>query len=241
MTVCNKQMATWGHPSWCMGHLLLRGQERTSHGPLDRYVRVCVAHAPGMPGTFSPPPRVRDPDMYHGTFVTHVTWCMSGSLTGVFLWSQWRGKRSRHSRSMRNPQLYVSGKRPIVEGPMNQKVYLRVLRQNLLSWTRGIFRNNFVLVQDNAPPHKVRATMTFLENQDVKVMDWPGKNPDVNLFEHIWDQMDIYSPPKTQQQLHDAVMAAWDNVRPERLRLLVRSMPRPVRAVQDARGKHKQY
>ena len=25
---------------------------------------------------------------------------------------QWRGKRSRHSLRMRNPQLYVSGKRP---------------------------------------------------------------------------------------------------------------------------------
>ena len=39
-----------------------------------------------MPGTFSPPPRVSDPDMHHGTCVTHVPWCMSGSLTSVFLW-----------------------------------------------------------------------------------------------------------------------------------------------------------
>ena len=26
----------------------------TSHGPLDRYVKLRVAHAPGMPGTFFP-------------------------------------------------------------------------------------------------------------------------------------------------------------------------------------------
>ena len=25
------------------------------HGPLIRYVKLRVAHAPGMPGTFSPP------------------------------------------------------------------------------------------------------------------------------------------------------------------------------------------
>ena len=72
-----------------------------------------VAHAPGIPGTFSPPPRVSDPDMHHGTCVTHVPWCMSGSLTSGFLWSRCRGKRSRHSRRMRNPQFYVSGKRPM--------------------------------------------------------------------------------------------------------------------------------
>ena len=65
-----------------------------------------------MRGTVSPPPRVSDPNMHHGTCVTHVTWYMPGSLTSDFLWSRWRGKRSRHSRGMRNPQFYVSGKRP---------------------------------------------------------------------------------------------------------------------------------
>ena len=70
-------------------------------------------HAPGMPGTLSPSPRASDPDMHHGTCVTHVPWCMPGSLTSGFLWSRLRGKRSRHSRRMRNPQYYVSGKRPI--------------------------------------------------------------------------------------------------------------------------------
>ena len=53
---------------------------------------IAGAHAPGMPGTFSPPPRVSDPDMHHGTCVTHVPWCMPGSLTSSFLWSWWRGK-----------------------------------------------------------------------------------------------------------------------------------------------------
>ena len=45
-----------------------------------------------MPGTFIPPPWVSDPDMQHGTCMTHVPWCMPGSLTNSFLWSRWRGK-----------------------------------------------------------------------------------------------------------------------------------------------------
>ena len=40
-------------------------------------------------------------------------WSMPGLLTIGFLWSQWRGKRSRHSRCMHNPQFFVSGKRSI--------------------------------------------------------------------------------------------------------------------------------
>ena len=45
--------------------------------------------------------------------VTHMQWCMPWSLTSGFFWSRWRGKRSRHSRRMGNPQFYVSGKRPM--------------------------------------------------------------------------------------------------------------------------------
>ena len=84
-----------------------------SHRPFTIYVKLRVTHAPGMPGAFYPPPRVSDPDTYHGTCVTHVPWCMLWSLTSGFLWSRWQGKRSRHYRRMRNVQFYVSGKRSV--------------------------------------------------------------------------------------------------------------------------------
>ena len=45
--------------------------------------------------------------------VTHVPWCMPGSLTSGFLCRRRRGKRSRHSRRMLNRQFYISSKRPM--------------------------------------------------------------------------------------------------------------------------------
>ena len=57
------------------------------YGPLTKYVKLRVAHAPDMPGTFHHPHRLQrellhnnDPGMHHGTCVTHVPWCMAGSL-----------------------------------------------------------------------------------------------------------------------------------------------------------------
>ena len=52
--------------------------------PLNRYVKLRVVHVAGMPGTFSPPPLQRNPPvsnpgMHHGTCVTHMPRCMSGS------------------------------------------------------------------------------------------------------------------------------------------------------------------
>ena len=49
----------WGSGSW-------------TNGPFAKYVKLEVAHAPGMPDLFSPPPRVSDPDMHYGACVTHV-------------------------------------------------------------------------------------------------------------------------------------------------------------------------
>ena len=65
-----------------------------------------------MLGMFFPPPQVSDPNMHLGTCITHMLWCMQGLLTSSFLWSRWRGKLSRYSQHMRNPQFCISGKRP---------------------------------------------------------------------------------------------------------------------------------
>ena len=80
----------------------------------------------------------------------------------------------------------------IIQGSVNQQVYQRVFGQDLLPWARSTFLYKFVLVQDTAPLNKARATVTFLEYQDVDGMDWPAKSPDMNLIENIWDQMSIH-------------------------------------------------
>ena len=72
------------------------------------------------------------PDMHHGMCVTHVPWCMPGSLTSDFLWSQSRGKRSRHSRRMRKPQFYVSGTRSMGY----------VLHEDEINWKLAICAGN---------------------------------------------------------------------------------------------------
>ena len=56
------------------------------------------------------------PDIHHGTCVRHMPWCMPGSLTSGFLWSQGPGIRSRHSRRMRNPHFFTY----LVRGPCNE-------------------------------------------------------------------------------------------------------------------------
>ena len=54
------------------------------NGPLTRYGKSHVAHAPGnilSRGRLQRPPLVSDPGIHNGTCVTHVPWCMSVWLT----------------------------------------------------------------------------------------------------------------------------------------------------------------
>ena len=65
-----------------------------------------------------------DPGMHHGAWVTHVPWCMSGSVA-----RGGGGKRSRHSRRMRNTKFYVSGNSPM---EYNSKRHLVRIQQKLI-------------------------------------------------------------------------------------------------------------
>ena len=90
-------------PSWCS----------FGHGPLARYRQLWVAHAPGMPGMPSLSTTSKETTSYwtrHASrHVRHARAVMHVRIDNP----RCRGKRSRHSRRMRNPCFYVSGKRPI--------------------------------------------------------------------------------------------------------------------------------
>ena len=138
---------------------------RAGNGPLTRYGNLRVAHAPGMPETFSPPPRVSNPDVHQCTCVTHVPWCMPGLLTSGYIRSHWRRKCSRHSRRMRNTQYSVSGKRPMAEWVIEQLDitvgggrclwYSKTRVQNL--GPTGEFAHSWIYPADSTRRHVLRS------------------------------------------------------------------------------------
>ena len=103
------------------------------------------------PSTFSPPPRVSDPDTHHGTCVTHVPRCMPGSQTSGFHWSQWRGK---HCRRMRNPQFFH----------IWQEAHVRTIRKWLEEHWDWTLRNTQYAVfrESSFTPHHWTACRTYL-------------------------------------------------------------------------------
>ena len=51
-------------------------------------------------------------------------------------------------------------------------------------------QNGAKFLHDNAKPHRARLSNGFLQNQDVQVLPWPSKSPDLKPNEQLWDDLD---------------------------------------------------
>ena len=110
-----------------------------------------------------------------------------------------------------------------------------------------IMQNNGRLFQhDNARPHTARMTTAYLQNNNVPILPWPSKSPDLNPIEHLWDELDRrvrqrHPAPQSLQELAAASQAEWANILQQVIRNLTLSMGRRCQAVIDARGGHTRY
>ena len=41
-------------------------------------------------------------------------------------------------------------------------------------------------MQDNAPYHKAKTVLSFLEEEGIAVMKWPPRSPDMKPLENVW-------------------------------------------------------
>ena len=109
-----------------------------------------------------------------------------------------------------------------------------------------IDRQRELFQQDNATPHRARVTMDYLEQNNINVLPWPSKSPDLNPIEHLWNQLDKrvrqrQPPPQTLDQLRQMLQQEWRTIPRNNVRNLIESMPRRGRTVLAARGGHTRY
>ncbi|GBN43854.1 hypothetical protein AVEN_10997-1 [Araneus ventricosus] len=94
---------------------------------------------------------------------------------------------------------------------------------------RGAVGPEFILMNDNARPHRALLVDQFLESEDIRRMDWPARSPDLNPIEHVWDALGRAiatrnPPPRTNQEMKTALLNEWDQLPQEMINCLISSM-----------------
>jgi len=115
-------------------------------------------------------------------------------------------------------------------------------------WEPGL-----TFMQDNAPIHKAKKVIKWLEDQGIPVMDWPPYSPDLNQIEHCWvhmkrwildnrpDLKDLGDSQEALDSLATAIQQALQAIGEEKIRACIESMHKRCQAVIKAKGWHTRY
>ncbi|CAH1999243.1 unnamed protein product [Acanthoscelides obtectus] len=148
-----------------------------------------------------------------------------------------RARVRRRRGERRNPQFFVErhvhhtvgvmvwgaiaygSRSPLIfiRGNMNAQRYIHeVLEPHLLPYLDTLADPTFQ--QHNARPHVARVTIDFFQHNDVTLLPWPPRSPDLSPIEHVWNMM----------VLREELVVAWNEIPQEDIDHLIRSMLRRV-------------
>ena len=97
------------------------------------------------------------------------------------------------------------------------------------------------LLHDGPPAHLARATTAYLNENNVNVVDFPPKSPDLNINENIWDELNrqvrrTEAILTTLNQLRAKVLYELNNLPQNYVQRYVSSMRRRCLAVVNSAG-----
>lgn len=103
-----------------------------------------------------------------------------------------------------------------------------------------------LLLQDGAPAHTARATQALLQAENIHQLPFPFKSPDLNIIEHLWDELDRrvrlrLNAPRNLRELEQALVEEWQNIPQRFIRNYVLSMRQRIQSVIRAEGGHTKY
>ena len=134
-----------------------------------------------------------------------------------------------------------------IDGIMCSTDYVEILKKSYLGTLKDynlkhLGPEGVLFQQDNDPKHTSKVAKDFFAKRKIKVLDWAPSSLDMNIIEHVWDQLDhlvwSHNPlPCNHDKLWEALQEEWENT-PKMPSI---SMPCRIVALVAARGGNTKY
>ena len=136
-----------------------------------------------------------------------------------------------------------AGVGPIVRchGHISTSVYKELLRQHTLSHLRKRTIETLIFMQDNAPCHKAKIVLSFLEEEGIVVMKWPPQSPNMNPVEKIITEKAQNINPQNIDDLWDFLKEEWESITTSFCKKLIDSCGRRCNKVIQCKRKFTKY
>lgn len=135
-----------------------------------------------------------------------------------------------------------------VEGRMKATQYCNILETSLLGSISDRFppRRHIIFQQDNDPKHTSKLATKWFQGHNINVLPWPGQSPDMNIIEHVWDELDRrvrsrLQRPSNLEGLWTALQEEWKGIDQNYIRRLYKSLPLRVQTLSRVKGHYTKY
>ncbi|GMS92226.1 hypothetical protein PENTCL1PPCAC_14401, partial [Pristionchus entomophagus] len=109
-------------------------------------------------------------------------------------------------------------------------------------WAERKYGGKVLLVQDNAQCHVSDSTRSYLEKENIEILDWCSESPDLNPVEMVWALLKQWlqtnnNKGTTLQELEDKIREWWSTKMNKALcRNLILRMQSQMKKVVEAQG-----
>jgi transposase len=133
-----------------------------------------------------------------------------------------------------------------IENTINSKSYVSILQEHLVKRGFKMAGRNWIFQQDNASIHSSGFTKSWFEDNNINLIPWPSKSPDLNPIENLWGILArrVYVNGRqfqSREELKSVLKEEWEKISVEELKNLVESMPNRVYEVIKAQGGTTKY
>ena len=108
-----------------------------------------------------------------------------------------------------------------IEGKMDAAMYRDILEEDLLQSALDLrLGRRFIFQQD--PKHTAEISKEWLQDNSVKVLEWPSQSPDLSPNEHLWRDLKMAQrSPSNLKELERFCKEEWAKLAKDRCAKLV--------------------